>query len=258
MVDGAQLGEEVGIPALTIKQSMAPDETGADDGSCKTGTMVWSAGAAAIGAVGRQRHLTWPPRGRRRSALQHARSAVAPPLTARVCGPRRVPQLAGRRLAAHLVRNRADLIRGARILELGSGTGIVGITCAALGGHVILTDIESVLQTTQDNVEANLAVIEEGGGSAQVCLGQERGGGALGHACGSRGCAWCSLHKPAWCTCVGAGVQVAPLDWTQPEEAVFSIPYDWVIGERQRGSSSMTSWAPDLTGYLGRGAHLLH
>ncbi len=76
--------------------------------------------------------------------------------------------LTGLRLARHLVKNRSDVIRGARILELGSGTGVVGITCAALGGHVILTDQESILQGTFDNVQANQSVIDEAGGSAQV------------------------------------------------------------------------------------------
>src|SRR5687768_16047888 len=40
----------------------------------------------------------------------------------------------------------ADLVRGKRAIELGSGTGLVGLAAASLGAHrVYLTDMQSML-----------------------------------------------------------------------------------------------------------------
>ncbi|KAJ9533804.1 hypothetical protein QJQ45_026888 [Haematococcus lacustris] len=114
---------------------------------------------------------------------------------------------AGIRLASHLQANRADLLRGARVLELGSGTGIVGITCAALGAHVLLTDKEDMVGSTTENVNANAAIIEAAGGSTQVC------GGTAVHM--ARG--------------VVTPLQVAVLNWDQPDEDILAQPYDWVL-----------------------------
>lgn len=53
------------------------------------------------------------------------------------------------------------LVRGRRVLELGSGTGFVGIVAAALGAkEVVLTDLEAVLPLTRSNVQANQAALE--------------------------------------------------------------------------------------------------
>ncbi|KAJ3161430.1 hypothetical protein HDU86_007212 [Geranomyces michiganensis] len=45
-----------------------------------------------------------------------------------------------------------------KIVELGSGTGIGGVGIAALGGDVLLTDVESVCDITRNNVARNLPV----------------------------------------------------------------------------------------------------
>ena len=46
-------------------------------------------------------------------------------------------------------------LQGTRILELGSGTGLVGLAAAAAGGACVLTDLPDVLQAcTRDNVQA--------------------------------------------------------------------------------------------------------
>ena len=59
------------------------------------------------------------------------------------------------------------LVRGRRVLELGSGTGFVGIVAAALGAQeVVLTDLETVLPLTRSNVEANKAALEDLGVNA--------------------------------------------------------------------------------------------
>lgn len=52
-----------------------------------------------------------------------------------------------------------------RILELGSGTGIVGIVAAAtLGSNVTITDLPHVVANLQFNAEANAGVVGSSGG----------------------------------------------------------------------------------------------
>lgn len=46
--------------------------------------------------------------------------------------------------------------------------GIVGISAACLGAHVMLTDTRDVLPQIYENVQANKQLIEEAGGSATV------------------------------------------------------------------------------------------
>ena len=49
-----------------------------------------------------------------------------------------------------------DLVDGKRVLELGSGTGLVGCCAAAAGGHVVLTDVKSILdQSTARSLAHN-------------------------------------------------------------------------------------------------------
>jgi predicted nicotinamide N-methyase len=42
-----------------------------------------------------------------------------------------------------------------KVLDIGSGAGLLGITLATLGAHVLVTDIESVLPLLSANVRAN-------------------------------------------------------------------------------------------------------
>lgn len=56
-----------------------------------------------------------------------------------------------------------------RILELGSGTGVVGIAAAAiLGAKITVTDLPHVLPNIQFNVDANSKVLEQQSGVVDV------------------------------------------------------------------------------------------
>ncbi|KAF2627540.1 hypothetical protein BU25DRAFT_458437 [Macroventuria anomochaeta] len=54
------------------------------------------------------------------------------------------------------------------ILELGSGTGLVGLAMAALGAAVILTDLPNIQDNLARNAKDNSTLIEQNGGSART------------------------------------------------------------------------------------------
>ncbi|XP_026163005.1 EEF1A lysine methyltransferase 3 [Mastacembelus armatus] len=59
----------------------------------------------------------------------------------------------------HLCRyfgERPEELRGKRVIELGAGTGVVGILAARLGAAVTLTDLPLALPQLQTNVSANM------------------------------------------------------------------------------------------------------
>ena len=100
----------------------------------------------------------------------------------------------GRRMASQigqLLRERGCLA-GARVLELGAGTGLVGIAAARLGARVILTDLPAVVE---GSIEGNVRLNEDPAAPGE---GERRGG-------------WHS---------VGAGsCRAAALDWEKDLEA---------------------------------------
>ena len=59
-----------------------------------------------------------------------------------------------------------DLVRGKQVLELGCGTGVLGITLACLGADVTLTDIAAIVPHTKYNIECNQQLIQSGQGKA--------------------------------------------------------------------------------------------
>ncbi|XVF17892.1 hypothetical protein REPUB_Repub10bG0164000 [Reevesia pubescens] len=59
--------------------------------------------------------------------------------------------------------------RKLKILELGSGTGLVGIAAAiTLGANVTVTDLPHVIPNLQFNVDANAVMVAEKGGNVNV------------------------------------------------------------------------------------------
>jgi hypothetical protein len=79
--------------------------------------------------------------------------------------------------------------------------GIVGITCAALGAHVMLTDMRDVLPQIYENVQSNERLIGDAGGSATVAeLDWLDPDDEVGRQCVCV-CGGCRL----WCACVFGG-----------------------------------------------------
>jgi D-xylulose reductase len=65
-----------------------------------------------------------------------------------------------------LVRPRAG--NAPQILELGSGTGLVGLAMAALGADVVLTDLPSIHENLARNAKDNSSLIIQNGGSTRT------------------------------------------------------------------------------------------
>ena len=92
-------------------------------------------------------------------------------------------------LARWLELHREEHVEGKRILELGSGTGVVGIAAALLGAtRVLLTDLNYTLPNTRSNVDRNRRYFR-----------------------------------------LGSSVDVAELDWFRPETYPSSETFDLVI-----------------------------
>lgn len=54
------------------------------------------------------------------------------------------------------------------VLELGSGTGLVGLAMAAIGGDVLLTDLPSIHENLARNASDNAVLIQAAGGKART------------------------------------------------------------------------------------------
>ncbi|GIL77272.1 hypothetical protein Vretimale_3063 [Volvox reticuliferus] len=81
-------------------------------------------------------------------------------------------------------------IRGRTILELGTGIGVAGLTAAAFGATVLLTDLPDVVPVASKNLAKNADLVRGAGGLAQV----------------------------------------AALDWGAPSQELLAGPWEYVIG----------------------------
>lgn len=76
--------------------------------------------------------------------------------------------LAKRFSALDLPLSKSDDSNAPRILELGSGTGLVGLAAACVyGASVVLTDLPSIFSNLAHNIRINQDAIEQNGGSVQ-------------------------------------------------------------------------------------------
>jgi 2-polyprenyl-3-methyl-5-hydroxy-6-metoxy-1,4-benzoquinol methylase len=86
--------------------------------------------------------------------------------------------------------------RGLRVLELGSGCGLVALALACRGANVVATERAIALPLLEKNLEANAALVERRGGT----------------------------------------LSCAALDWTTPDADVLNRGYDAVVGADLSGA----------------------
>eukprot|EP00467_Chlorarachnion_reptans_P002599 CAMPEP_0114520848 /NCGR_PEP_ID=MMETSP0109-20121206/19852_1 /TAXON_ID=29199 /ORGANISM="Chlorarachnion reptans, Strain CCCM449" /LENGTH=305 /DNA_ID=CAMNT_0001701875 /DNA_START=210 /DNA_END=1124 /DNA_ORIENTATION=- len=67
--------------------------------------------------------------------------------------------------AKYLEHSISSELKGAKVLELGSGTGLVGLAASLLGAEVWITDLPYTLPNMKKNVERNAKSIEAKGGA---------------------------------------------------------------------------------------------
>ena len=106
--------------------------------------------------------------------------------------------------------------RGLRVLELGSGVGLVALALACRGANVVATERAIALPLLEKNVEANAAVVKKSGGT----------------------------------------IESAALDWTTPDADVLNRGYDAIVGADlcfAANASGAAALAQVVGNVLGRG-----
>jgi predicted nicotinamide N-methyase len=106
----------------------------------------------------------------------------------------------------HLSRSpNGNSLKGSRVVELGSGVGLVGISCGALGANVFLTDLPYCIPTLEKNIQRTIAQTEWGEAQAKDGLADAQ--------------------------TIPGSMAAAPLDWTDfANNTVLTTKIDWVVG----------------------------
>lgn len=120
-----------------------------------------------------------------------------------------------------------SFLAGSRVLELGSGTGVVGIAAACLGAHVLATDLPDVLPLLRESIQLNEGLVAAAGGSvAAATLDWETSRAAQAAAAGEVGeevgeAARAGVRPSDDGGCSAAAADLLPEGWAAP---------DWILG----------------------------
>ena len=101
---------------------------------------------------------------------------------------------------AALLQQQGESLRGKRVLELGAGTGIGGLSAAACGADVLLSDQAHMLPLLNENIIANGLQVQAAG----------RAPCSLQRAACSVQRAACTVQRAALPPCRGASLQPVP------------------------------------------------
>ena len=247
-----QVGWQVGLPGLRLEQRR---QAGVGPGGA-----VWEAGAllawfivhqrgeccaAAAGAAAAAAAAAGGPGGAPGAAAAAGAGAGAAacccdhgcgmstcmqaPGSTADAAPAATAAGSGCALNPHCAVHSRSIWQGASVLELGSGTGVVGLAAACLGAHVVATDLPAVLPLLEANIASNRAMVAAAGGTMRAAaldwsvpadgalhdLAAQLVGGEGGNpqqAQGEEGTADARLPAFDWCWVLGADLlySVAP------------------------------------------------
>lgn len=204
----SQVGHSIGLPGLRIREAAAGSQLGPASVVWESGVLLarllvsCSQGAPGAGAVGA--HACGPGCGG--TAAAAAAAAVPLPGLPTFSLP---PEAAQPAPAATAPLAGPSWLAGARVLELGSGTGVVGLAAACLGAHVTATDLPEALPQLQGNIALNASAVAAAGGSIEAQPLDWAAAGVEGGA-GAPAAAALLSHNPPFDLILGADLVYSP------------------------------------------------